>query len=170
MKHAWRLDFIIPMLQTIDVGEADEEYFLAMEYLGQPLSVIIKRSRRRFGGVPPRIACRVMVEVLEGLHYAHELRDFNGDPLGVVHRDVSPQNVFMTYGGTVKVLDFGVAKATTQVVETRTGAVKGKYAYMAPEQGRGSEVDKGQMFGLREFSLGIINGEAALQGRRNTPR
>ena len=131
------------VVQTIDVGEADEEYFLAMEYLeGQPLSVIIKRSRRRFGGVPPRIACRVMVEVLEGLHYAHELRDFNGDPLGVVHRDVSPQNVFMTYGGTVKVLDFGVAKATTQVVETRTGAVKGKYAYMAPEQGRGSEVDR----------------------------
>jgi len=124
------------VVQTYEVGEIDSRYYIAMEYLeGQPFSRILQRSR---GGEHPKIplamALRIIADSLSGLHYAHELRDFDGSSLNLVHRDISPHNVFVTYDGTVKVLDFGIAKAAGSSSETRTGVLKGKVGYMAPEQ------------------------------------
>jgi len=129
------------VLQTFEAGEADGRYFLAMEYLdGQPLSVVIDRARRS-GGLPLELWVHVLCETLAGLSYAHELADFDGSPLNVVHRDVSPQNVFVTYHGQVKVVDFGVAKANNSNSLTNPGMFKGKFAYAAPEQLLGRPVD-----------------------------
>ncbi len=130
------------VVQTYEVGELEGRHFLAMEYLeGQPLHRVLRVCARRHMTIPPSIAVRIAVDALDALQYAHDLRDFDGTPLGVVHRDVSPQNIFVTYDGVVKLLDFGIAKSVTQVVQTRTGAIKGKYAYISPEQARGGDVD-----------------------------
>jgi serine/threonine-protein kinase len=113
-----------------------------MEYLeGQALDRIRRHCADAGVRLPPRAVARILVDALDGLRYAHELKDYDGSPLQIVHRDISPQNVFVTYDGVVKLLDFGIAKAKTQVVETRTGIVKGKFAYMSPEQARGVDVD-----------------------------
>src|SRR5262249_15437381 len=100
-------------------------------------------------------------EALAGLHHAHELTDYDGTPLEVVHRDVTPHNIFVTYAGQVKVVDFGIAKALSQSAETKAGVLKGKVAYMAPEQARGDKVDRRADI----FSVGVIMWEA-LVGRR----
>ena len=91
--------------------------------------------------MPLDVHVRILTEMLAGLHYAHTLIDFDGTPLHVVHRDVSPQNVFITYDGQIKVVDFGIAKAATREVETLAGTLKGKIGYMSPEQCRGLAVD-----------------------------
>jgi serine/threonine-protein kinase len=151
------------VVQTYEVGEVAGQCFLAMEYLdGQPLHRVLRRCSHRGVRMPTSLVARVVSDALDGLAYAHGLRDFDGTPLGVVHRDVSPQNIFVTYDGVVKMLDFGIAKAGTQIVETRVGAIKGKYAYIAPEQAKGSaSVD------LRAdlWSMGVVLWEA-LVGRR----
>ena len=129
-------------VQTLEVGDVGGQHFLAMEYLdGQGLDRLLRSSAQSGTLLPPAIAVRMIADALEGLGYAHELTGFDGQPLGVVHRDVSPQNIFVAYNGVVKLLDFGIAKASSNVVETRTGVVKGKYAYIAPEQALGQHVD-----------------------------
>src|SRR5262249_58954072 len=100
---------------------------------------------------------RAIACALEGLHHAHELKDFDGAPLHLVHRDVSPHNVFITYDGLVKVLDFGIAKAVGRSAETRPGVLKGKVAYMSPEQMAGEKVDRRSDI----FSVGVMLWEAA---------
>src|SRR5271170_1756872 len=128
------------VVQTTEVGQDGERYFIAMEYLdGQPLNRIRARAPAAFT-TPMQV--RVLADTLAGLHHAHELCDFDGTQLGVVHRDATPQNVFVTYDGLVKVVDFGIAKAVDSSSETRTGVVKGKVTYMAPEQARGERVDR----------------------------
>src|SRR4029434_2518359 len=99
----------------------------------------------------------ILAEVLAGLHYAHELTDYDGAPLGIVHRDCTPTNIFFTYEGVVKVVDFGIAKATGRTTETRTGVVKGKTTYMPPEQALGLDVDRR----ADVFSVGVMLWEAA---------
>jgi serine/threonine-protein kinase len=128
-----------------------------MEFLdGQTLSRIRARARR-VSNVPLSIHLRILAEVLAGLHYVHELTDERGAPLGIVHRDVTPSNVFVTYDGHVKVVDFGIAKATTRIAETRMGVLKGKLAYMSPEAVRGEAVDRRSDI----FSVGVMLWEAA---------
>lgn len=125
-----------------EIGEQDGAYHLVMEHLdGQPLDRLIARCAER-GAFDPAVALQIVADALRGLHHAHKLRDHGGEPLSVVHRDVSPQNLFVTYAGVVKVVDFGIAKSDDSVVETRSGLFKGKVAYMAPEQAVGEPVDR----------------------------
>jgi eukaryotic-like serine/threonine-protein kinase len=140
------------VVQTNEVGQAGDIYFIAMEYLdGQPLSSILRRTSAA-GGLPLPFALRIVADVCAGLHHAHNLADFDGSPLHVVHRDVSPQNIFVTYDGQTKVVDFGVAKAAGRAVQTRVGVLKGKIRYMAPEQARAETVDRRADM----FSLGVV--------------
>jgi serine/threonine protein kinase len=149
------------VVQTNEVGEVGGRYYIAMEYLeGQPYSRILHRLGRD-RGLPLGMSLRILSDVLQGLHYAHELGDFDGSALGVVHRDVTPHNVFVTYDGQVKVVDFGIAKAMNSSHETRTGMLKGKVGYMAPEQAKGERVDRRADI----FSVGVMLWEAAV-GRR----
>jgi serine/threonine-protein kinase len=148
--------------QVYELGEVDGQYFLAMEYLeGIPLTTVLRKVTK--DGLPPdlRLVTALVVQACEGLHNAHELKELDGQPIGVVHRDISPQNLFVTIDGTVKVLDFGIAKATGASAKTRTGTVKGKYAYMSPEQLRGEALDRRSDV----FALGVVLFESAT-GRR----
>ena len=128
--------------QVFELGEIDGQYYIAMEYLaGVPLSVF--RRPDYYPSPPdPRLVAGFGVQACEGLHHAHQLKGQNGEQLGVVHRDISPQNLFVTIDGIVKVLDFGIAKVQDQSVRTSTGAVKGTYCYMSPEQLRGEKIDR----------------------------
>ena len=127
--------------QVYDFGEEGKTLFLAMEYVaGVPLSQLLKAGRAPF---PPVVAARIVAEVCRGLHYAHTATDPSGQPLGVVHRDVSPQNLILTFEGRVKILDFGIAiTKDREAPETAVGVLKGKPSYMAPEHLRGSPVDR----------------------------
>jgi eukaryotic-like serine/threonine-protein kinase len=131
------------VVQTIEVGVEGEEYYLAMEFLeGQPLHRIQRRALRTGVPIPRDLEYLIIADTLAGLHHAHELPDYDGTPLGIVHRDVTPQNVFVTYEGTVKVVDFGIAKAAGRASETKQGIVKGKVRYMSPEQALGGAIDR----------------------------
>ncbi|WP_437577887.1 serine/threonine-protein kinase [Sorangium sp. So ce887] len=148
------------VVQTYEVGEDGERLFIAMEYLdGQPLSQL--RTRVGLTDLSLPVQVRILTDALAGLHYAHELRDFDGTPIQVVHRDASPQNIFVTYDGVIKVVDFGIAKAADSLSETRAGMLKGKVAYMSPEQSRGERVDRRSDV----FAVGVILWEA-IAGRR----
>ena len=149
------------VVETHEVAQEDGHTFMAMEYLeGQSLHRILHRLRSE-GGLPPVLHLQILADVLAGLHHAHELCDWDETPLGVVHRDVTPQNVFVTYDGRVKVVDFGIAKVRGASSETRVGVVKGKVAYMAPEQARGEAVDRRTDI----FAAGVMLWEAATGSR-----
>jgi ABC-type branched-subunit amino acid transport system substrate-binding protein len=149
------------IVQMNEVGFDGKHYFLEMEYLeGQSLTALTKRAARA-GGLALPLAVYVLAQTLGGLHYAHELVDHDGAPLSVVHRDVSPHNVLVTYDGEVKVLDFGIAKAAGSSSETKTGFLKGKVTYMAPEQVARKALDRR----VDIFAVGVMLWEA-LTGAR----
>jgi len=159
------------IVQTNEVGRVGDEYFIAMEYLdGQSLHRIIHhanhaRQKEARPAIPPRIGLTLICEALAGLHEAHELPDYDGTPLNIVHRDVSPHNLFVTYTGQVKLLDFGVAKAAGRGTETRQGVVKGKLAYMAPEQPTGTRPDRrADIFSVGVVLWEIVTGARMWQG------
>jgi eukaryotic-like serine/threonine-protein kinase len=130
---------VVPM---VDVVQGPEGLFLVMEYVhGESLSRLMRTARKSGEPIPPRIVAAIMCGVLLGLHAAHETKGADGQLLGVVHRDVSPQNVIVGADGTARMLDFGIAKAAGRAQVTREGQIKGKLAYMAPEQIRG-QVDR----------------------------
>jgi serine/threonine protein kinase len=132
---------------VFDFGEADGEYFIAMEYLvGEPLSRVHRRvladvDQRNSRLLPMRMA-RIIAQACEGLHAAHELADAAGESLHVVHRDVSAENLFVTYDGATQVVDFGIAHARQRVHNSEAGQVKGTFPYMAPEQMTSAVVDR----------------------------
>ncbi len=131
---------VVPVL---DLVQCDGELFMVMEYVhGEAVSRLVHATRERDEAVPPAIASSILCGVLHGLHAAHEARSETGEPLGIVHRDISPQNVIVGIDGVIRILDFGVAKATGRAQTTRDGQVKGKLAYMAPEQLRGQPVSR----------------------------
>ncbi len=139
--------------QVFDLGKDDNTYWIAMEYLhGEPLREIIRRQEERRARVSPELAARMCSDAAEGLHAAHELRGKNGQLLGLVHRDVTPHNLFVTYDGYTKVVDFGIAKVADRLSSTRAGTLKGKLAYMSPEQVRGADVDRRTDI----FALGVV--------------
>lgn len=143
------------IVDIFDEGELDGSFFLAMEFInGEDLRGIAQQSDTMNRRPPMAVVGRIIMDILAGLHYAHTLTDDNGKPLGVVHRDVSPQNILVTYDGVVKIIDFGIAKATMaqENEQTQAGMVKGKYAYMSPEQARSAKLD-----GRSDvFSVGIL--------------
>ena len=102
--------------------------------------------------LPIGIACFIVKKICDGLDYAHRRRDAKGRPLGIIHRDVSPQNILISYDGDLKIIDFGIAKAANRIVRTQTGILKGKFAYMAPEQARGEPTDHRADI----FAIGVI--------------
>ncbi len=147
---------------VFDLGEADGRYFLAMEYLhGEPLTSVATKCSVSMGRVPAGLAAYIVARAAEGLHHAHEAKDADGRPMNLVHRDVSPHNVFVTYDGQVKLTDFGVAKAAGRITHTETGVVKGKLPYASPEQLRGDPLDRRSDI----FALGVVLWEIAT-GRR----
>ena len=131
------------VVQVIEAGEIEGRYYIAMEYIdGCDLKPFYDEAERTGDPMDPGIACRVIADLLAGLHYAHTVTDERGRPLGLVHRDVSPQNVLITRSGNVKIVDFGIAKATNAAgQQTRVGQVKGKISYLSPEQAMGKPVD-----------------------------
>jgi serine/threonine-protein kinase len=144
------------IVQSFEVDTDAGQPFIAMEFLeGQPLHRVQQRSRHLGGGFSLEMELFVLCQVLEGLEYAHTLRDYAGNPLHIVHRDVSPQNVFITYSGQTKLVDFGVAK-TLESSKTRAGVVKGKVAYMPPEQVSSGPIDHRADL----FSVGVLLWEA----------
>jgi serine/threonine-protein kinase len=141
------------VVQTYEVVGEGKTFFITMEYLeGQALSALLRETHKAGIGLDPAFCAHVCSEVLLGLHYAHELCGFDGTPLRIVHRDVSPQNIFVTYEGQIKIVDFGIAKAELSSTHTQAGTFKGKVAYMAPEQFQGGGIDRR----VDIFTTGIV--------------
>jgi len=150
------------LVEVYELGQVGTDLFLVMEYLvGENLASIVRRLTKRREQISLGLCAYIIAEVCDGLHAAHELTDEGGNRLDLVHRDVSPQNVFVTYGGDVKLLDFGVATAAHRLTQTASGEVKGKYAYMSPEQCRGEPLDRRSDI----FSLGTVLYELTTQRR-----
>jgi serine/threonine-protein kinase len=140
--------------QVYELGETDGKYFISMEYVdGLDLSDLITKSAERGQPIPVELAVRIVADMLQGLDFAHNLQDdLDKTPMGLVHRDVTPHNILVSNDGVVKLLDFGVAKAKANSSKTQTGAVKGKYAYMAPEQIESKDLDRR----VDVFAAGIV--------------
>jgi serine/threonine-protein kinase len=150
------------VVHTIEAGSDGDRHYIAMEYLdGQSLHRVVSRARRMGSVAPFAWQTSVIGRAIEGLAYAHSALDYDGKPLGIVHRDMSPHNVVVGYDGHVKVLDFGIAKATASSVDTQSGLLKGKVAYMSPEQAAGAPLDRRADI----FAVGVMLWEAAT-GRR----
>ncbi len=148
--------------QVFEVGQEGGNHYLAMEYVhGQDLRAVLAKAGQVGVRIPTELALAIVAGAAAGLHHAHDRRAQDGTPLGIVHRDVSPSNIMIGYDGAVKLLDFGIAKASARSVETQSGIIKGKFAYMSPEQCRGREVDRRSDV----FSLGIILYEITTQHR-----
>jgi serine/threonine protein kinase len=152
------------IVQTNDVDESNGRHFIAMEYLeGRSLYHVLKRFQPR-GGFPQRMAVSILRDVLSALDYAHELTGFDGKPLGFVHRDISPHNVFLTFDGHTKVIDFGIAKARDSSLETKTGVLKGRANYMAPEQLTRHADRRSDIFSVGAVLFEILSGRRLWQG------
>ncbi len=151
------------IVQTNEVVDDDEDLYLVMEFLdGQPLSRILEPSHRDDLSLAAKL--RILVEALDGLHYAHELTDYDGTPMNFVHRDVSPQNIIVTYDGHVKLVDFGVAKAADAQTVTESGVFKGKVRYASPEQALCANVDRrADVFAVGTILWEIVTGRRLWQ-------
>lgn len=149
-------------VQVFDIGVGDNTYFIVMEYVdGSDLKGIIEYQKKIGKLLPVEEACLICVRICEGLAYAHELRDSDGESMHIVHRDMSPPNVLLTRHGEVKIVDFGLAKANSQLEHSEPGVIKGKFSYLSPEAALGQDVDARTDI----FAVGIILWEL-LSGRR----
>ncbi len=148
--------------QIYDFGELDGSYFIAMEYLfGKDLQSVLQRARELNDPMGVELALYIVAKICEGMEYAHSLRDFQQQPLHIIHRDLSPHNIFITYEGRIKIIDFGIARAELFDNKTQVGVAKGKLSYMSPEQLAAERID------LRSdiFAIGILLYEM-LSGKR----
>ena len=141
------------IIQIYDFGSMDDQYFIAMEYLfGKDLRTIIRTAREKDLALGMENILYIMSRICAGLDYSHNLKDLQGKPLNIIHRDINPQNILMTYEGQIKIIDFGIAKAASHNNQTRENLIKGKLAYMSPEQANGQQIDHRSDI----FSTGII--------------
>ena len=141
------------IVQIYDLGQEGDDYFMAMEYLeGESLSFLEREARKKERYMTPALAAGIVAQVCDGLEYAHAFKRHDGQTMNIVHRDVSPQNIIVLFSGGVKLVDFGIAKAASQMHKTRAGSIKGKLSYLAPEQCLGKPVDHR----TDVFSLGIV--------------
>ncbi|HVI00769.1 MAG TPA: serine/threonine-protein kinase, partial [Enhygromyxa sp.] len=139
--------------QIYELKSEGESFYIVLEYVpGKDLRAIFELGRTLKRPMPLAQACYIIMQVCEGLEYAHNKKDRHGRPLGLIHRDVSPPNVLVSYEGEVKLIDFGVAKAAGRVSQTQAGILKGKFGYMSPEQVRGAPIDRRSDV----FSLGAV--------------
>lgn len=141
------------IVSIFEVGEDQGTFFIAMEFLhGQDVRRVQRHSVRTGIQIPLQHSLQMVADAAAGLHYAHSKADLAGAQLGIVHRDISPQNIIVTYEGATKIVDFGIAKAASQSTETASGVLKGKYSYMSPEQASGHPIDAR----TDQFALGIV--------------
>jgi serine/threonine protein kinase/ABC-type branched-subunit amino acid transport system substrate-binding protein len=154
------------VVQTNDVGEDGGRYYIAMEYLEGQTFERTRRARNAGRLFPVTMQVAMLCDVLAGLHYAHELVDYDSTPLGIIHRDVTPSNVFITYDGRVKLVDFGIAKVLDSLNQTKVGVMKGKARYMAPEQITGGAIDRrADIFSVGVMLWEILSGRPIWAGR-----
>jgi len=151
--------------QVYEFAHTGDEYFIAMEYVdGKDVRALLERHRQRKQFIPAEQVAWVVMEVANGLYAAHTQRDAHGRPMHIVHRDVSPSNVLLSYNGEVKLCDFGIAKATSTRVQTKTGVIKGKVKYMSPEQAMGRRLDhRSDLFSLGTVMYEMLALEAPFQ-------
>jgi serine/threonine-protein kinase len=154
------------VVPIVEIGESDQGYYLVMEYVeGDTAARLMARSAQDNGRLPPSVALRIVLDALTGLHAAHELLDDDRKPLELVHRDVSPQNILVGVDGVTRITDFGVARAASRLATTRSGQLKGKLAYMAPEQARGTEMDRrADVFAMGAVMWEMLAGKRLFKG------
>lgn len=154
------------IVQIYEFGKHEGLYFISMEYVGgRDLRAILDRQKKLRRPMDPAMACFVITKVAEALDYAHRKRDPTGKELKIIHRDVSPQNVILSFEGEIKLCDFGIAKAVTQSTRTQVGVLKGKFAYMSPEQVRGRPIDRrSDIFALGGVFYEMLTGERLFLG------
>lgn len=148
--------------QIYQLGRQDDAFYIALEYVeGRDVGALLDLHQKAGKALPLAQACYIITRCAEGLDYAHNKKSDDGRPLNIIHRDISPPNILISYEGEVKLIDFGLAKATSSSVQTQAGVIKGKLAYMSPEQVRGAPLDARSDV----FALGIVFFEL-LTGRR----
>lgn len=141
------------LVQIFELGEDTGNYFLVMEHVhGHSLRTILRRAKENGTQIPLGVVARVLADACEGLHHAHEAKDQRGQPMGLIHRDVSPDNLLVSYSGATKVVDFGIARAANAISSTRPGTFKGKLSYMSPEQFMSKPIDRRADI----YALGIV--------------
>jgi eukaryotic-like serine/threonine-protein kinase len=151
----------------LDLGDEDGVVYLVMEWVdGDSLSKLLRACEKKGVAIPHGVMCRIVADLCGGLHAAHELKDAQGKPLGVVHRDVSPQNILISTKGVAKLIDFGIAKARDRLSEdTSAGQLKGKVQYMAPEQALGQKIDaRADVWAMGAILYHLMAGKPAFEG------
>lgn len=154
------------IVQVHELGREADQYYIAMEYVsGRDMRQVLDAMKKRGQRIPVATAAYIAANVAEGLDYAHHKTDASGKNLKLIHRDVSPQNILVSYDGAVKITDFGIAKAEDRASKTQAGVLKGKFAYMSPEQVRGQEIDgRSDIFAVGILLYEMVTGERLFLG------
>ena len=154
------------IVQIYDLGSMEGAYFIAMEYIhGKDLRVLARKAKERNLPLPLEYALYIVCRICSGLDYSHSLKDVQGNPLELIHRDISPQNILITYQGEVKIVDFGIAKAAKRTADTKEGLIKGKVSYMSPEQASGKPIDnRSDIFSTGILLYEMVTGERMFEG------
>ncbi|MCB9567901.1 MAG: serine/threonine protein kinase [Myxococcales bacterium] len=158
------------IVSVFDIGESESTYFIVMEFVeGTNLKTMLEHAAKRQQTLPIQLTCWIVNEILKGLEYAHRLTDNEtGAPMGIVHRDISPPNILVSWNGEVKLTDFGLAKATTQLESTDPGVVKGKYSYLSPEAAHAQAVDhRSDVFAVGILAFEMLTGRRLFKGKND---
>lgn len=158
------------VVSVFDIGESENTYFIVMDFVhGTNLKSLLEYQAKKGGVMPVPLVSWILSEILKGLAYAHGLSDSEtGRPIGIVHRDISPPNILVSWNGEVKLTDFGLAKATTQLESTDPGVVKGKYSYLSPEAARGEEIDhRADLFSAGILAFEMLTGRRLFRGKND---